>query len=127
MAFEWGGRGWFQGLSVAGAFAGSQNPGLACKEGVHRPETPTRRIFLLRLGKVGGRRVRAPETRQVLNHPHRRGVPGLPCTVEASTNLSQWDPVITINADANGMLQHTMSVDWTTPTFYRFVYTPPSA
>lgn len=54
-------------------------------------------------------------------------MPGLPCTVEASTNLSQWDPVITINADANGMLQHTMSVDWTTPTFYRFVYTPPSA
>lgn len=55
-----------------------------------------------------------------------KGVPGLPYTVEASTNLSQWDPVITINADANGTLQHTVSIAGTTPTFYRFIYTPPS-
>jgi hypothetical protein len=55
-----------------------------------------------------------------------KGVPGLPYTVEASTNLSQWDPVITINADANGTLQHTVSTGGTTPTFYRFIYTPPS-
>jgi cytochrome c peroxidase len=56
-----------------------------------------------------------------------KGVPGLPYTIEASTNLSQWDPVITINADANGTLQHTVSTSGTTPTFYRFIYTPPSA
>jgi cytochrome c peroxidase len=56
-----------------------------------------------------------------------KGVPGLPYTIEASTNLSQWAPVITINADANGTLQHTVSTASTTPTFYRFIYTPPSA
>jgi cytochrome c peroxidase len=55
-----------------------------------------------------------------------KGVPGLPYTVEASTNLSQWDPVTTINANANGTLQHTVSTAGTTPTFYRFIYTPPS-
>lgn len=56
-----------------------------------------------------------------------KGVPGLPYTVEFSTNLSKWDPVITINADASGTLQHTVSITGTTPTFYRFIYTPPSA
>jgi hypothetical protein len=34
--------------------------------------------------------------------------------------------VTTINANANGTLQHTVSTAGTTPTFYRFIYTPPS-
>jgi cytochrome c peroxidase len=56
-----------------------------------------------------------------------KGVPGLPYRVEASTNLSQWDLVTTINADASGNLQHPITTNTTPPMFYRFTYIPPGS
>ncbi len=55
------------------------------------------------------------------------GVPGLPYRVESSTNLSQWNLVITINAGANGSLQHPITTNTNPPTFYRFTYIPPAS
>lgn len=54
------------------------------------------------------------------------GVPGLSYRVESSTNLSQWDPVTTVTADAAGQLQHAVSLGGER-AFYRFTYTPPSS
>ena len=53
------------------------------------------------------------------------GVPGLPYKVEFSTNLSSWTTLTTITAPANGVLQQSISIT-STPTFYRFTYTPPA-
>lgn len=55
-----------------------------------------------------------------------KGAPGLPYVLESSNNLTNWGPVLTITANANGDLQHSVSTVGV-PTFYRFTYTPPSA
>ena len=51
------------------------------------------------------------------------GAPGLSYRLEGSTNLSNWTPVATITAGANGILQQTVALSGT--AFYRFTYTPP--
>lgn len=56
-----------------------------------------------------------------------KGVPGLTYIVESSSNLSVWTPVATLNAAADGSLQHPLSTTSATPVFYRFTYTPPGA
>ncbi len=55
-----------------------------------------------------------------------KGVPGLSYVVESSINLSAWTPVTSITANASGVLQHTISTTGS-PTFYRYVYTPPAS
>jgi cytochrome c peroxidase len=53
------------------------------------------------------------------------GVPGLSYRVESSTDLSQWTLVTTLQASAEGLLQHSIAIGGT-PTFYRFTYIPPA-
>lgn len=51
------------------------------------------------------------------------GAPGLNYRLEGSTDLSNWTPVATITAGANGIVQQTVTLAGT--AFYRFTYTPP--
>jgi cytochrome c peroxidase len=53
-------------------------------------------------------------------------VPGLSYRVESSTNLVQWDTVTTVTANTTGLLEHAVNVG-STPTFFRFTYTPPAS
>ena len=55
-----------------------------------------------------------------------KGAPGLTYRLESTTQPgTNWTLVTTLTADAAGTLQHTLGTT-STPTFYRFTYTPPA-